>query len=61
MDPYSSWAEFIGEFCPKNEVQTARMNLKMVKYFQGLKTVNEYVDEFCEIVDCARYFKGAHI
>jgi hypothetical protein len=63
--PCSSWPEFVSkfvmEFCLKNEVQTARMNLEMVKYFQGSKTVNEYVNEFHEMIDCARYFKGTHI
>jgi hypothetical protein len=62
---YSSWAEFvskfIGEFCPKNEVQTARMNLETMRYFQGSKTVDKYIDEFCEMINGARYFEGSHI
>jgi hypothetical protein len=62
---YSSWSdfvtEFISEFCPKNEVQTARTNLETSVYFQGSKTVDEYVDEFREILDRARYFEGSHI
>jgi hypothetical protein len=58
---YASWgdfvAEFILEFCPKNEVQVARTNLETHKYFQGSKTV----DEFREMIDRARYFEGSHI
>jgi hypothetical protein len=42
--PYLSWSEFvsefIGEFCPKNKVQTARTNLETVKYFQGSTTMS---------------------
>jgi hypothetical protein len=63
--PYSSWRdfvkEFVAEFGPKNKIQNARTNLKTSKYFQGSRTVDEYVDEFREMIDCAHYFKGAHI
>jgi hypothetical protein len=62
---YGSWQEFINkfisEFCLKNEVQTSRADLKTTKFFQGGRSVNEYVDNFHEIVQCARYFEGAHI
>jgi hypothetical protein len=37
------------------------MNLKTSKYFQGSRTIDEYVDEFHEMIDPARYFEGAHI
>jgi hypothetical protein len=37
--PYATWqafmTEFVAEFCPKNEVQTARTELETLKYFQG--------------------------
>ena len=63
--PYSTWqefvVEFIAEFCPKNEIQTARTVLETSKYFQGSRTVDEYVDDFREMVERARYFEGAHI
>jgi hypothetical protein len=63
--PYSTWqefvAEFVAEFCPKNEVQTARTALETLKYFQGSRMVDEYVDEFREMVEQACYFEGAHI
>jgi len=59
------WAEFrlefICNFCPKNEVQTAHMDLETSKYHQGSHSVDEYVDEFCELVDCTEYTEGANI
>jgi hypothetical protein len=62
---YATWQEFtqefVAEFCPKNEVQTSRTALETAAYFQGSRTVDEYVDEFKEVVDKARYFEGAHI
>lgn len=63
--PYGMWQEFVVdfvvEFCPKNEVQTACMELETSKYFEGSQTVNEYIDEFHEMIEWAHYFKGAHI
>jgi Retrotransposon gag protein/Zinc knuckle len=63
--PYSSWQDFsqqfVEEFCPKNEILTARTALETAAYFQGARTVDEYVDDFREMVDKARYFEGAHI
>jgi hypothetical protein len=63
--PYASWEEFtqefIGEFCPKNEIQTARTDLETATYFQGSCTVDEYINKFREMVEKARYFEGAHI
>jgi hypothetical protein len=62
---YSSWPkfvmEFISEFCPKNEIQVAQTNLETPKYFQGSKTIDEYIDNFCEIINHMRYFEGSHI
>ena len=62
---YTSWTdfvvEFIADFCPKNEVQTSQTELETSKYFQGSRTIDEYVDDFRELIDRARYFEGAHI
>jgi Retrotransposon gag protein len=54
---YSTWneftLEFIEDFCPKNEIQTAWTDLKTASYFQGSQTINEYIDAFKEMVDKA--------
>jgi hypothetical protein len=63
--PYNTWCEFvqgfISEFCPKNKIQTAWTDLETSRYFQGSKTVDEYVDEFREMIMRARYLEGSHI
>jgi hypothetical protein len=63
--PYNTWQEFvqefISEFCPKNEVQMPRIDLKTSKYFQGSRTVDEYVDEFHRMIAHACYMEGFHI
>jgi Retrotransposon gag protein len=53
--------EFVAEFCPKNKTQMSRTDLETATYFQGSRTIDEYVDGFKEIMDKARYFQGAHI
>jgi len=63
--PWATWAEFrlefICNFCSNNEVQMAHMDLETSKYHQGSRSVDKYVDEFCELVDCAEYTEGANI
>ena len=63
--PYVSWAsfrkEFVELFCPKNEMQAARMRLETSKYHQGSRAVDDYVDEFRELIDMAKYEEGANI
>jgi Retrotransposon gag protein/Zinc knuckle len=62
---YVTWQEFalefVAKFCPKNEVQTSQTDLESTTYFQGSRTVDEYVNSFREVVEKARYFEGAHI
>jgi len=55
------WLEFICDFCPKNEVQTAHTDLETSKYHQGSHSVDKYVNEFHELVDRAEYTEGANI
>jgi len=63
--PWVTWAEFrlkfICDFCLKNEVQTAHMDLETSKYHQGSHSVDKYVNDFCELVDCAEYTEGTNI
>jgi hypothetical protein len=53
--------EFISEFCPKNKIQMAWTNLETPRYFQGSRTIDEYVDAFCEMIGWAHYLEGSHI
>jgi hypothetical protein len=62
---YADWQDFItkftAEFCLKNKVQMARMELETLQYFQGTRAVDEYINAFSEMIDHAQYFEGAHI
>jgi hypothetical protein len=63
--PHSTWSEFVQEFvtefCPKNEILMARTDLETSRYHQGTKTIDEYVDNFREMIGRAHYLKGSHI
>jgi len=39
----------------------AHMDLETSKYHKGSHFVDEYVDKFCELVDCAEYTEGMNI
>ena len=59
---FANWAEFRDsfklEFCPKNETQIALAKLETPGYFQAWQSVDEYVDEFCDLIDTASYQEG---
>jgi len=63
--PWATWADFrlkfICDFCPKNKVQMAHMDLETSKYHQGSCSVDEYVNKFCGLVDHAEYTEGTNI
>jgi len=39
----------------------AHTNLEMSKYHQGSHSIDEYVSEFCKLVDHAEYSEDANI
>jgi len=63
--PWATWAEFrlefIHDFCPKNEVQMACMDLETSKYHQGSCSIDKYVNKFHELVDHTEYTEGTNI
>jgi hypothetical protein len=62
LPKFATWDKaFITEFCPKNETRLAIAKLEMEKYYQGKCLVDEYVDEFRELVKQAGYTQGLAI
>jgi Retrotransposon gag protein len=53
--------DFIVEFCPKNEAMVALTKLESTRYYQGRKSVDDYIDEFSELVEEASYSNGLSI
>jgi hypothetical protein len=67
---YRSWADFranfVDEFCPKNEAQLSLAKLetaacRVAEYYQGKKPVDKYVDGFRELIEMAGYTEGLAI
>jgi hypothetical protein len=58
-DRFPTWtafqSAFVAAFCPDNESTHALMRLEGSRYFQGRRTVDDYVDEFEELVDMSGY------
>jgi len=56
---YADWGAFYAayttNFCPANEATTALMRLETRSYFQNKRDVDEYVDEFEELIDMSGY------
>jgi Retrotransposon gag protein/Zinc knuckle len=62
---FADWNEFrktfVAEFCPKNETQMALAKLETPSFYQSRRTVDEYVDEFRDLIDTAGYKEGLAI
>jgi hypothetical protein len=54
-------ATFVADFCPENEVQLALAKLETSAYHQGQRSVDEYVDDFKELINQAGYMEGLAI
>jgi hypothetical protein len=59
---FLSWRDFeVGftfKFCPKNEATAALTKLESMHYYQGRKAMDDYIDEFLELVEEAGYIDG---
>src|ERR1700676_455122 len=65
LPAFFSWRDFekdfSAKFCPKNEATAALTKLESARYYQGRKAVDDYIDEFSELVDEAGYTDGLSI
>src|ERR1700720_133297 len=53
--------DFASKFCQKDEATAALTKLESTRYYQGRTSVDDYIDEFFELVDEARYTDGLAI
>ena len=53
--------DFSAEFCPKNEATAALTKLESTCYYQENKVVDDYIDEFLELINEAGYTDGLSI
>jgi hypothetical protein len=65
MPKFNTWDEFCSaftaEFCPKNETGLVLARLETEKYYEGKQSVDEYVDQFKELIEQAGYDQGLAI
>jgi hypothetical protein len=65
MLPYEDWTVFWKEledrFLPLDESEEAMNLLETEKYFQGRRTVDDYCDQFQDLVDHAGYGEGKQV
>jgi hypothetical protein len=63
--PYDSWSTFWKEledrFLPLDEGEEAMNTLETEKYFQGKRTVDDYCDQFQDLVDHVGYGGGKQV
>jgi hypothetical protein len=56
---YDSWTDFVlafeDAFCPLNESTNAITRLESESYYQGRRNVDEYIDEFEELIEKSGY------
>jgi hypothetical protein len=47
--------DYISHFCPPNERMTALIKLEMKQYYQNKCNIEEYIDEFEELINMSQY------
>src|SRR3981189_741726 len=52
---------FVANFCPVDEEMTAALALHDDHYFQGKRSVDEYVDEFTDLLEDTGMKDGLHV
>ncbi|GLB33349.1 putative retrotransposable element tf2 155 kda protein type 1-like [Lyophyllum shimeji] len=54
-------AQFIAEFCPRDEKRKAATTFETSAYHQGSRSVDEYIDEFQDLAEEAQFPDGAQL